>query len=128
MRYNAADVGISAADGEGWGLGTFEQMGVGVPQVVPAVGGYREFCSPENSVIVKPKHRFYMPMAYCPVGGEAAAVDPHDLCLGMEQYVNDSSLRERHGLAAKDKVLKYTWAEVTKNLVRRLKAKAEEDD
>jgi glycosyltransferase involved in cell wall biosynthesis len=126
--YNAADVGLSAADGEGWGLCTFEQMGVGVPQIVPAVGGYREFCSPENSVMVKPKHRFYMPMAYCPVGGEAAAVDPHDLCLGMEQYVNDSGLKARHGVAAKEKVLKYTWAEVTKNLVRRLKARAEEDD
>jgi glycosyltransferase involved in cell wall biosynthesis len=128
LFYNAADVGLSAADGEGWGLCTFEQMGVGVPQVVPAVGGYKEFCNTENSVMVKPKHRFYMPMAYCPVGGEAAAVDPHDLCLGMEQYVNDSALRERHGAAAKQKVLTYTWAEVTKGLVRRLKARAEEDD
>jgi glycosyltransferase involved in cell wall biosynthesis len=128
MMYNAADVGISAADGEGWGLCTFEQMGVGVPQVVPAVGGYREFCTTENSVMVKPKNRFYMPMAYCPVGGEAVAVDPHDLCLGMEQYVNDSGLKERHGAAAKEKVLKYTWSEMTKHLIRRLKARSEEDD
>lgn len=56
--YNLADVGVSAAEGEGWGLCSFEQMGVGVPQVVPDVGGYKEFCKSDNSVLVKPKHRF----------------------------------------------------------------------
>lgn len=126
--YNAADIGISAADGEGWGLCTFEQMGVGVPQVVPSVGGYKEFCKPDNSVLVKPKNRYYMPMAFCPVGGEAEAVDPHDLCLGLEQYINDSSLREKHGAAAKEAVAKYTWAAAAKGLIRRLKTKYEDDE
>jgi hypothetical protein len=41
MFYNAADVGINTADGEGSGLCNFEQMGVGVPQVVPDIGGFR---------------------------------------------------------------------------------------
>jgi glycosyltransferase involved in cell wall biosynthesis len=126
--YNAADVGISAADGEGWGLCSFEHMGVGVPQIVPALGGYREFCTTDNSVMVKPKHRYYMPMAFSPVGGEATAVDPHDLCLGMETYVNDSTLREKHAAAGKAKVATYTWAEAAKGLIRRLKTKWEDDE
>jgi hypothetical protein len=102
--YNAADVGISTADGEGWGLCQFEQMGVGVPQVVPDIGGFKEFCTAENSVLVKPTVRYYLPTTFSPVGGEAMACDPHAVCLGMEEYVLNSELREKHGLAAKKKV------------------------
>ena len=90
MFYNLGDIGISTADGEGWGLCNFEQMGVGVPQVVPDIGGFKEFCTKENSVIVKPKHRFYQPTAHSVVGGEAEACDPHDICLGIEEYLLDS--------------------------------------
>ena len=50
--YNVADVGVNSADGEGWGLCNFEQMGVGVPQVVPDIGGFKEFCNTGNSVLV----------------------------------------------------------------------------
>jgi hypothetical protein len=31
-------------------------MGVGVPQVVPNVGGFKEFCNKNNSVLVDAKH------------------------------------------------------------------------
>ena len=82
--YNVADVGISTADGEGWGLCTFEQMGVGVPQIAPNVGGYKEFCHPTNSRLVNPTVRFYLPMAYSPVGGEAEACQPSDVYAAME--------------------------------------------
>jgi glycosyltransferase involved in cell wall biosynthesis len=121
LFYNAADVGISTSDGEGWGLCQFEQMGVGVPQVVPDIGGYKEFCTPENSVLVKPTVRYYLPTVYCPVGGEALACDPHDVCLGMEEYVLSSDKREKHGRLAKEKVLSYTWTKGCEQLVRRLK-------
>ena len=33
--YNAVDVGINTADGEGWGLVSFEHGACGVPQIVP---------------------------------------------------------------------------------------------
>ncbi len=119
--YNAADCCVSTADGEGFGLCTFEAMGVGCPQVVPDIGGYREFCNKDNSIIVKPTSRYYLPSLFCPVGGEAHACDPHDICLGMEQYLNDSDLRTRHGSSAAETVKKYTWDAVTKIFVRRLK-------
>lgn len=128
MFYNAADVGISTAEGEGWGLCQFEQMGVGIPQVVPDIGGYKEFCTKENSMLVDPKVRYYLPSVYCPVGGEAHACDPHDVCLAMEEYVLNSEKREEHGKAAKEKVLGYTWARACEPLIKRLKAVKEDDE
>ncbi len=109
MFYNAADIGVSCAEGEGFGLCTFEQMGVGVPQIVPAIGGYTEYCNAANSLLIEPAWRYYLPTAQCPVGGEAHVVDPHTVCDAMEKYLLDPVLREAHGIAARDTVLGYTW-------------------
>jgi glycosyltransferase involved in cell wall biosynthesis len=128
MFYNVADVGVNSADGEGWGLCNFEQMGVGVPQVVPNIGGFREFCTADNSVLVEAKQRYYLPMVYSPVGGEATAVDPHDLFLGMEVYVLDPKKRREHGEAARKQVQSYTWGRAVEGLVRRLKDAKEDQD
>ena len=128
LFYNVADIGISTADGEGWGLCNFEQMGVGVPQVVPDVGGFKEFCTTENSVIVKPKHRFYQPMAHSPVGGEAEACDPHDICVAIEEYLLDSEKRKKHGELARKNVLEFTWEKACESLVKRLKDEKDEMD
>jgi glycosyltransferase involved in cell wall biosynthesis len=126
VLYNIADVGISTAEGEGWGLCTFEQMGVGIPQVVPDVGGYKEYCNNDNSMVVKPKHRYYLPTVYSPVGGEAQACDPHDVCLALEEYLNDSEKKKRHGAKAKETVLGYTWEKATAELVKRLDEELQE--
>jgi len=124
--YNLADVGVNAADGEGWGLCNFEQMGVGIPQVVPNIGGFREFCKSDNSVLVDAKVRYYLPMVYSPVGGEANAMDPHDLCMGMEVYLLDSSKKVAHGQAARKTALSYTWERAAEPLIRRLKQEKED--
>jgi glycosyltransferase involved in cell wall biosynthesis len=128
MFYNLGDIGISAADGEGWGLCNFEQMGVGIPQVVPDIGGFKEFCNKTNSVLVKPSSRYYLPTAYSPVGGEAEAVSPHDLCLGIEEYLLDSEKLKKHGEEARKTVLGFTWEKATEALVKRLKQEHEEED
>jgi glycosyltransferase involved in cell wall biosynthesis len=121
MFYNAADIGISTADGEGFGLCNFEQMGVGVPQVVPDIGGFKEFCTADNSVLVKPKVRYYLPTAFSPVGGEALACDPHDICLGIEEYLLNTDKKEAHGKAARETVNSYTWDKALAALVKQLK-------
>ena len=126
MFYNMADVGVSSADGEGWGLCNFEQMGVGVPQVVPDIGGFKEFCNNDNSIVVKPKYRCYLPTTFSPVGGEAEMCDPHDICVGMEEYLNDSEKRRNHGLKARETVLGFTWEKAVKMLVKRLGEEKEE--
>jgi len=126
MFYNAANIGINTADGEGWGLCNFEQMGVGVPQVIPDIGGFKEFATSSNSMLVKPKVRYYLPMVYCPVGGEAMACDPHDVCLAIEEYVLNTSKAEEHGKAAKETVNKYTWSSTVKSLLKRLEREKED--
>ena len=70
--------------------------------------------------MVKPKHRYYLPMVYSPVGGEAEAVDPHDFCLAMEEYLFDSKKLAAHGAAAKEMVLSYTWERATETFIKRL--------
>jgi D-inositol-3-phosphate glycosyltransferase len=128
MFYNLPDIGINTADGEGWGLCQFEQMGVGVPQVVPDIGGFKEFCSSENTVLVKPKHRYYLPGVYSPVGGEAFVCDPHDVCLAIEEYLLDSEKRTNHGKKAKETVLGYTWQKAVTRLVKRLEDEKKEKE
>ncbi len=128
MFYNAADVGISTAEGEGWGLCHFEQMGVGVPQVVPDIGGFKEFCSSNNTVLVKPKHRYYLPTAFSPVGGEAEVCDPHDICIAIEEYLLNSEKREAHGKAAREAVLTYTWNRAFSGLLKWLKRELEDKE
>lgn len=113
--YSLSDVGITAADGEGFGLCQFEAMGVGIPQVVPYIGGFRDFCvNGKNSIAVPHKWRAYIPLSQSSVGGMIEVVDAHDLMLAAEEYVMDSELRERHGVAARETVLQYKWSsEVT---------------
>lgn len=126
MFYNLADVGINTADGEGWGLCNFEQMGCGIPQIVPDIGGFKEFASSENSMIVKPKYRYYHPTAHSPVGGEAEVCDPHDICLAMEEYLMDSEKKNNHGKKARETVLSYTWEKAATRLIKRLQDEKEE--
>jgi glycosyltransferase involved in cell wall biosynthesis len=128
LFYNVADVGVSTAEGEGWGLCNFEQMGVGIPQVVPNIGGFKEYCTSENSVLIDANNRYYLPTVFSPVGGEAASVDPHAFCLGMETYLLDSEKRKAHGENARKTVLGYTWKKAVEPFLRRLRQEKEDID
>jgi glycosyltransferase involved in cell wall biosynthesis len=127
LFYNSADVGITTADGEGFGLCQFEQMGVGVPQVVPDIGGFKEFCLPNNSILVKPSVRYYVPNGFSPVGGEAHACNLHDVRLAMQTYLLNSEIRLEYGTTAREYVLEYTWTKACEILVKRLKSVLEDD-
>jgi glycosyltransferase involved in cell wall biosynthesis len=124
--YSVADVQVSTAEGEGFGLCSFESMGLGIPSIAPDVGGFKEYMREDNGILVKPAHRSYLPLAYSPVAGEIELVDPHEYCLAMERYLNDSSLREAHGKAARETVLKYTWPSVFQTMIKRVKSTHEE--
>ena len=128
MLYNCGDVGISCAEGEGFGLCTFEQMSVGVPQIVPEINGYTEYCTSENSLLVKPSMRYYIPQVYHSVPGEAQMVDPNVVAKTMERYVFDESLRKQHGILGKEKASSYTWEKCVGIMIKRLRALQEEED
>lgn len=119
--YNLADCGVSAAEGEGFGLCAFEQMGVGVPQVLTNVVGHREYCEHDkNSILVTPSVRAYLPIGFSAVGGEIQLVDYKDFSKAMEAYMLDETLRLVHGKAAREKVLQYSWDKVMKTFIKRL--------
>lgn len=128
LLNNCGDVGVSCAEGEGFGLCTFEQMALGVPQIVPNIIGYQEYCNENNCIMVEPKTRFYIPQAYSPTTGEARLVDCEDVSKAMERYVFDEDLRKLHGKLGKEKAAEYSWEKSTAPLVKRLKALQEEDD
>jgi glycosyltransferase involved in cell wall biosynthesis len=119
--YNLSDVGITAAEGEGFGLCQFEAMGVGIPQVVPNIGGFRDYCNKNNSMLVEPKMRLYIANAHSSVGGMAEYVDYKELAKAAEEYIFDSELRKKHGKAAMETVLKYTWKTEVANLAQLLR-------
>lgn len=125
--HNLADVGVSTADGEGFGLCTFEGLGLGVPQIVPDLIGYREYCSEENCLLVKPASRYYLPGVYSPVGGEARAVEPTAVAAAMEKYYAEADLRAIHAQRGVATVKKYTWERAATTLIKRLHEVCEEE-
>lgn len=117
--YALSDIGITGADGEGFGLCQFEAMGVGIPQVVPYIGGFRDFCKHGvNSLTVKPVYGQYLPLASSSIGGYIEVVDPKELALAAEEYIMDSELREKHGAAARETVLAYKWVTEVETLAK----------
>lgn len=128
LLYNCGDVGISCADGEGFGLCTFEQMYLGVPQIVPVNNAHTEYCNDDNSIMIKPKMRTYIPQAHNTVTGQAELVDPEDVSKAMERYVFDDDLRKLHGKLGREKVSTYTWNKCCEVLIKRLKTVQEDDD
>jgi glycosyltransferase involved in cell wall biosynthesis len=124
--YRIADVGLSTSDGEGLGLCSFEQMGQGVPQVLTNVVGHREYCCPDNSMLVDTTFRSYLPLCLSSIGGETRSVDYRAFASAMETYVFNEELRILHGSNAKETVEKYTWPSVMSGFLKRLNLLQEE--
>jgi glycosyltransferase involved in cell wall biosynthesis len=124
--YRIADVGLSTSDGEGLGLCSFEQMGQGIPQVLTNVVGHREYCRPDNSLLVNAEFRSYLPLCLSHLGGETRSVDYRAFAQAMETYVFQDELRFLHGSNAKQTIEKYTWPSVMTGFIKRLDLLREE--
>lgn len=84
--FNACEVGVNTAEGEGWGLVAFEHACTGAAQVVPDHSACAELWSAAGVVFPAPRPRPNAPPAPDP-GGLAAALD--------RLYVDRSFLAER---------------------------------
>jgi glycosyltransferase involved in cell wall biosynthesis len=120
IMYNAADIGWNTCDGEGFGLCNFEQAGIGCPQIVPNVGGFKDFFNAENALLVDPVIGIHGDLNKDACGGEMelCLVDDYVKCL--ETYYTDDQLRRKHGKQARKDVLKYTWkdkASMLRNII-----------
>lgn len=119
MLHNLADVGINTASGEGWGLCTSEAMGLGIPQIVPNVGGHKEFCTNDESILVEPIMSLYIDASIDPiVRGEAQLCHPSSFADAIIRYFLDRTLLAEHGLRARRKMIKhYNWNDISNKLI-----------
>jgi glycosyltransferase involved in cell wall biosynthesis len=117
ILYNAADIGINTCDGEGFGLCNFEQAGLGIPQVVSNVGGFIDFFNEDNAIVVEPILAYYADSTRDAVCGEAMMCDYNDFADGIVEYYTDAEKRQKHGQAAREKILKdYKWSDIAEKL------------
>lgn len=80
--YNAADIGINTADGEGFGLCQLEHLYTGAPQVVTDVGSYRAFLNEDVAMFIPVEDRSYF-AGGMPLGAWAARVSTQSVCNAM---------------------------------------------
>lgn len=112
LIYNAADIGVNTAEGEGFGLCSFEHAGVGKAQVVARVGGLSDIFDETCAVMLQPRQRYYLDMlTRDAIGGMAELVSDDEACMGMEYYLHNPHVRNRHGAAAMQRVRgeQYRW-------------------
>jgi glycosyltransferase involved in cell wall biosynthesis len=113
ILYNACDIGINTCEGEGFGLCQFEHAAVGGPQVVPAIGGFREFLHPAIAILAEPKFFSYVDKSRDQVGGYAESADPKELADGVWKYYMNPALVTKHGRRARKEILQhYRWETV----------------
>jgi glycosyltransferase involved in cell wall biosynthesis len=108
--YNVADIGLNTCDGEGFGLCNFQQAAIGIPQVVPHIGGFRDFFDADTALLVEPKMTYYVDNSRDMVCGEAELCDYKDYAEAIMKYYNDRDLMKRHGENSRKKILtEYPW-------------------
>jgi glycosyltransferase involved in cell wall biosynthesis len=118
ILYNVADIGINTCEGEGFGLCNFEQAALGIPQVVPHLGGFLDFFNDDNAFLVQPTLAYYVDNSRDIVSGEALMSDYMDFVEGTIQYYENRELRKVHGQNARNNILKnYSWQSITNKLI-----------
>lgn len=113
ILYNIADIGINTCDGEGFGLCNFQQAAVGIPQVVPAIGGFLDFFNEDNSMMIEPVVNLYIDTSRDGVGGESEICSYKDFVEALDRYIKEPELRKLHGQNARKHILEnYRWEDL----------------
>ena len=117
ILYNLADIGINTCDGEGFGLCNFEQAAIGIPQVVPRLGGFVDFFDDNTAMLVEPKFSYYVDNSRDMVCGEALLCEYVDYVEAIETYYFNKEKRAEHGAAARKRILEdYKWQDIADKL------------
>ncbi len=117
ILYNIADIGINTCDGEGFGLCNFQQAAIGIPQIVPAIGGFLDFFNDENSMMINPVVNLYIDTSRDGVGGESQVCSYVHFADAIDRYIKDPELRTQHGKNARQHILKnYRWEDLGERL------------
>lgn len=112
ILMNCADVGINTCDGEGFGLCQFEQASIGVPQIVPKLGGFVDFFDDDSAYLCTPVLNYYVDSGRDGVGGEAQFCDYTDFTSGIMSFYRSPETGAAVGARAKERILgsgDYSW-------------------
>jgi glycosyltransferase involved in cell wall biosynthesis len=121
ILYNACDIGVNSADGEGFGLCGFEGLALGKAQVSAYVGGMREFLNDNISILIKPKINIYLDNKSNGIGGVAELTDPHEYAEAFWRYLSSPDLVEKHGYKGRQHILtNYKWENMIDYLYKRI--------
>ena len=121
ILYNACDIGVNSADGEGFGLCGFEGLALGKAQVSAYVGGMREFLNDNISILIKPKINIYLDCKSNGIGGVAELTDPHEYAEAFWKYFSSPELVEKHGYRGRQHILtNYKWENMIDYLYNRI--------
>jgi hypothetical protein len=117
VMYNVGDIGINTCDGEGFGLCNFEQAAVGIPQIVPKIGGFIDYLDKSRSIMINPKWSYYCDHSRDFVSGEAEVCDINDIVDALEFYYTNHNSRKEHGKLSREYILQnYKWEDISEVL------------
>lgn len=125
ILYNAADCGLHCVDGEGMGLCALEHMGIGCPQVANNVGGFKEFMTAGNSILVDPAGTYYVDTSRDGIGGLAETCNVDKMADGVwKMYMNPAMVRKLGRQARNDVLTHFKWDVIADRLYRIIKRNA----
>jgi glycosyltransferase involved in cell wall biosynthesis len=123
ILYNSCDIGINTCDGEGFGLCQFEHLGVGCPQVVGNIGGFREYINSKNSTVLEPKWNYYIDNIQNGISGYAEVSDPIDFANGIWDYYMFPEKCAAHGCEGRKEIIQnYSWETMVNILYKIIKS------
>jgi len=109
LLYNACDVGLTTAMGEGWGLVSFEHGATGAPQIVPDHTSFSENWQGAAELLppVGREHVFYE-------FADMFVVSPADVAQALARLYGDAHYRQRMANAAYRRATetRYRWSAV----------------
>ena len=113
ILYNACDVGLNTADGEGFGLCGFESAALGKGQISSYVGGMIDFLLDDFALLIRPCTAIYLDCKSAGIGGKAEIGSPDDYGNAFWNYYNDEELLKSHGEKAREYIIThYRWETV----------------
>ena len=119
ILMNCADAGINTCDGEGFGLCQFEQASLGVPQIVPRLGGFADFFDDKSAYMCDPVLNYYVDSCRDGVGGEAQVCDYSDFTSGILAFYQSPETLGAFGARARARITEsgdYCWDNLASKL------------
>lgn len=116
MLYNACDVVVNCASGEGFGLCCAEGAVLGKPVIISAVGGADDYFSDNCVYKIKPSSWISVDDRDG-IGGIEGVIDADDLVNAFKFFV-DNKNRKKYGKRVQDFVkTKPTWDDISNNII-----------